>query len=314
MIKISGTGEAVYYQQCLRFFALQRPLVVVVIITSVKEGVKWGSVKSYDVSIERKTDWRVVLNKNRTYYGVRTSNSTDTTCSFGMKLCWVKPVVFMCLAPSHFLLVLLACPQILALIVKCHQNQGQTNVRLKLLNRWYCFKRLLRLLGRSCQQIVKMSFWCMYVDVLLLQECLDVQKDDCEKPQCEKRKRRGRKEEGRRARSHDTRWRERWNEEAPLCETCRPLCCVSPRVWIQQWKLSCVITSHNPSQRGEWRGRATGRQTERLKADAARLRLSLVFLLSVFLSRPFASLSLSPRHNHTFNCDTKPSEYFISFT
>lgn len=67
--------------------------------------------------------------------------------------------------------------------------------------------------------------------------------------------------------------------------------------------MSCVITSHNPSQRGEWRGRATGRQTERLKADAARLRLSLslslVFLLSVFLSRPFASLSLSPRHNHT---------------
>ena len=67
--------------------------------------------------------------------------------------------------------------------------------------------------------------------------------------------------------------------------------------------MSCVITSHNPSQRSEWRGRATGRQTERLKADAASLSLSLslslVFLLSVFLARPFASLSLSPRHNHT---------------
>lgn len=137
----------------------------------------------------------------------------------------------------------------------------------------------------------------MYVDVLLLQERLDVLREATVWEKKEARERRG----GRRARSHDTRWKERWNEEAPLCETCRPLCCVSPRVWIQQWKLSCVITSHNPSQRGEWRGRATGRQTERLKADAARLRLSLslVFLLSVFLSRPFASLSLSPRHNHT---------------
>lgn len=131
--------------------------MVAVIITSAKEGVRGGSVKSDDVSIERKTDWRVVLNKNRTFCGVRTSTSTDTNIRrLDMKLCWVKPVVFMCLTPSRFVLVLLACPQILALIVKCHQNQ--TNVRLKLFNRWYCFKRLLRLLGRSCKQIVKISF------------------------------------------------------------------------------------------------------------------------------------------------------------
>lgn len=41
--------------------------MVAVIITSAKEGVRGGSVKSDDVSIERKTDWRVVLNKNRTF-------------------------------------------------------------------------------------------------------------------------------------------------------------------------------------------------------------------------------------------------------
>lgn len=253
------------------------------------------------------------LNQKQDFCGVRTSTSTDTNIRrFDMKLCWVKPVVFMCLTPSRFVLVLLACPQILALIVKCHQNQ--TNVRLKLFNRWYCFKRLLRLLGRSCQQIAKISFWCMYVDVLLLQERLDVLREATVWEKKEARERRG----GRRARSHDTRWKERWNEEAPLCETCRPLCCVSPRVWIQQWKLSCVITSHNPSQRGEWRGRATGRQTERLKADAARLRLSLSLSCLPAVSLPLSPLrlfvSVSSPQSHTFNCDTKPSEYFISFT
>lgn len=61
------------------------------------------------------------LEQKQDFCGVRTSTSTDTNIrSFDMKLCWVKPVVLMCLAPSHVILVLLACPQILAL---SHQNR-----------------------------------------------------------------------------------------------------------------------------------------------------------------------------------------------
>ena len=97
--------------------------MVVLIITSAKEGVRRGSVKSDDVHRERKTGWRVVLNKHRTFGSLRPSTSPDTNiCSFGLKLCWAEPVVVMCRVLSLFLLVLLACPQILALTLKCHPS------------------------------------------------------------------------------------------------------------------------------------------------------------------------------------------------
>lgn len=72
--------------------------------------------------------------------------------------------------------------------------------------------------------------------------------------------------------------------------------------------VSSLPTIHHSA---EWRRSGEGgRQSEQLKAGA----VSPSLLLPPPLSPAASLLVSSPQSHKMFNCDTKPSEYFVSFT